>query len=303
MILVVRLVQAPQYTLKTNSWNIYDVIVNPTKFCRSRLENLRYLKLSFMKKQFKKWTFRLVITGLFLFALLVICMLDPIILYANKTVIGNYSIYHNKPLNKNFPDQLQHANSIIRSSELYVPDLKMDICLKDGSNYPKLIAKVMGKDFLSSFYNKIIFTGDLVNYEKNYIQLDGHKWNLTEMMAHAEVHCLEFNKYGLWQSNPIGNHPGWKWEGYPEFIARQNFGGQNLRKDIGTLSSKEGINNDGWMLLPDSTETLISFYKYRLLIQFCMNIKNMSFVQVLKDTAQEETVRQQMMAWYARQHS
>jgi hypothetical protein len=251
-----------------------------------------------MKKQFIKWTFRLIVTGLFLLGLLVIFMLNPIILYANKTVIGNYSIYHNKPLDKKFQDRLDDANFIIRTSELYDPDLKMDICLRDDSKYPKLIVKVMGRDFLSSFYNKIIFTGDEVNYDKNYIQLEGRRWNLTQMIAHAEVHCLEFNKYGLWRSNPIGNHPSWKWEGYPEYIARQNSGDKNLRNDIRTLLHIERTNNDGWIMFPDSTETLISFYKYRLLIQFCLEVKKMSFVQILKDTAQEESVRHQMLAWF-----
>jgi len=121
-----------------------------------------------MKKQFKKWTFRLIVTGVFLFGLLVTFMLNPILLYANKTAIGNYSIYHNKPLDKNFQHRLEQSNSIIRSSELYDPELKMDICLKDGSKYPGLIEMVMGKDLLSSFYNKIIFTGDVVNYDCNY---------------------------------------------------------------------------------------------------------------------------------------
>jgi hypothetical protein len=165
-------------------------------------------------------------------------MLNPLILYANKTVIGKYSIFHNKPLDKCFRVRLEHANAIIKASELYDPELRMDICLKDGSKYPLLIEHVMGKDFLSSFYNKIIFTGDVVNYDGNYIELDGHKWNLTQMIAHAEVHCLEFNKYGLMQSNPIGKHPDWKWEGYPEYIARQNSGEKNLRNDIETLCKK-----------------------------------------------------------------
>lgn len=255
-----------------------------------------------MKKRFKKWTFSLIVAGLFLFGLLVIFMLNPIILYANKTVIGNYSIYHNKPLDKNFQDQIKQANAIIRSSELYDPKLKIDICLKDGSKYPGLIESVLGKDFISSFYNKNIFGGDTMNYEANYIRLGEHRWNLTQMLAHAQVHCLEFNKYGLWQSNPIGKHPNWKWEGYPECIARQNFKDDNLTDNIQTLVDKEQTDNNGWMLLPDNTETLISYYKYRLLIQFCIDIKRMSFVQILKDTVQEETVRKQMMAWYSEQH-
>jgi hypothetical protein len=134
-------------------------------------------------------------------------MLNPILLYANKTVMGNYSIYHNKPLNPNLVFRLEQSISIIKASELYDPKLKMDVCLKDGSKYPGLVEKILGRDVLSSFYNKIVFTGDEVNFDRNYIPFYDHKWNLTEMLAHAQVHCLEFNKYGLWKSNPIGKHP------------------------------------------------------------------------------------------------
>ena len=254
-----------------------------------------------MKKQFKKWIFRLVVIALFLFGLLVTFMLNPIFLYANKTSIGKYSIYHNKPLDKNFQILLKQSDSIIKSSELYDPELTMDICLKDGSKYPRLIEKVLGRDLISSFYNKIIFTADEVNFDSNYIKLDGHKWNLTEMLAHAQVHCLEFKKYGLWKSNPIAKHPRWKWEGYPEYISKQHSEIKNLQDGIKTLLQTEQINNTGWMIFPDGTENMTTFFKYRLLIQYCLEVKKMSFVQLLKDITPEETVRQQMLNWYNHQ--
>ena len=71
-----------------------------------------------MKKQFKKWVFRLTVTGLFLFGLLSTFMLNPILLYANKTIVGNYSIYHNKQLDKIFEQRLEQSNILIKSSEL-----------------------------------------------------------------------------------------------------------------------------------------------------------------------------------------
>ena len=256
-----------------------------------------------MKNQLKKWMFRLIITGLFLFGLLVTFMLSPIFLYANKTIVGNYSIYHNKPLDKNFKEQLKQSNIIIKSSELYDPKLKIDVCLKDGSIYPKLIKAVMGKDFLSSFYNKIILTADSVNYNNNYIQLDGHKWNFTQMLAHAQVHCLEFNKYGLWQSNPVAKHPLWKWEGYPEYIARQNFDQTNLENNIHRILQNSNTINNAWIMFADSTETLTDFDEYRLLIQYCITIKKMTFVELMKDTTQEETIKQQMINWYWKQRT
>jgi len=251
-----------------------------------------------MRKQLKKWTFRLVFTGLFLLGLLVTFMLTPILLYANKSLSGNYTIYHNKSLDKNFLHRLENSISIIKTSELYDPELKMDICLKDGSKYPNLIEKVLGKDVLSTFYNKIVFTGDEANSDKNYISFYGHKWNLEEMLAHVQVHCLEFKKYGLWKSNPIAGHPEWKWEGYPEYIARQKAQIGNLQEGIKMFVKAEKASTDNWMTLPDSTETLVHFFKYRLLIQYCLEVKKMTFVNLLRDTTRQETVRLQMMDWY-----
>jgi len=242
--------------------------------------------------------FRLMVAGFFIFGLLVSFVLTPRLLYANKTTIRNYSIYYSRQLNKTFLQELEQSNILIRSSELYDPNLKIDVCLKDGSSYPDLIKFVLGKDLISSFYNKIILTGDTVNYDDNYIQLEGHKWNLIQMLAHAQVHCLEFNRYGLWHSNPIANHPDWKWEGYPEYIAKQNTDQQNLQNNIEKLLQTEGRTNNGWIKFVDGKETLISFDEYRLLTQYCIEIKGMNFVELMKDTTDESAIRQQMINWY-----
>lgn len=254
-----------------------------------------------MKKQFKKWTFRLSFTLLFLIALLVTFMLNPMLLYANKTEIGNYSIYHNQPLNPELAVKLEQSINIIKASELYDPSLKMDICIKDGSKYPGLIEKVLGRDVLTSFYNKIVFTGDEYQLDKNYIQFYEHKWNLTEMLAHVQIHCLQFNKYGLWKSNPIGKHPEWKWEGYPEYVARKNAHPEDLQSGIRAFLMTKADYDRGWMPLPDSTETLVHYFKYRLLIQYGMEVRKMSFDDLLRDTTSEETMKLQMMNWYNKQ--
>lgn len=226
-------------------------------------------------------------------------MLNPLLLYANKTFIGRNNVYHIAPLDKSFRLRLLQADSIVTSSELYNAQLTVDVCLKDGSAYPGLIEKVLGRDMLASFYNKIIFTGDIVDYGRNYIERDGHKWNLIQMVAHAQVHCLEFKKLGFFKANPLGKHPSWKWEGYPEYIARQPQAA-NLSAGISALLQAERAGGTGWMALADGTETLIVYHGYMLLVQYCMQVKKMSFLQLLADTASEETIRRQMMDWYAR---
>jgi hypothetical protein len=212
-----------------------------------------YLNDLSMKKQFKKWTLPLMATGIFLCGLLVILILKPILMYANITSVGNYVIYHNKPLDKNFQNRLQQSNSIIKSSELYDAELKIDICIKDGSNYPSLITTLLGRVLLTTFYNKVVFMFEEVHYNSNSIKFEGHKLNLTELLAHVQVQRLEFKKYGLWKSNPIAKHPKWKWAGYPQFFARQNSGVKNLQENIKTLLQTQRVTNSAWLTLSDST--------------------------------------------------
>ena len=88
---------------------------------------------SLMKRSIKRWLLRILTTGVFLAGSLIIIILNPSLLYANKTKLGNYTIYHNQPLDGNFRMVLDNATTILKSSELYDPALKMDICLNDGS--------------------------------------------------------------------------------------------------------------------------------------------------------------------------
>lgn len=108
----------------------------------------------------------------------------------------------------------------------------------------------------------------------------------------------QFNKRGFWKSNPVANIPSWKWEGYPEYVARQNPDQKDLVKNIDRLILTEHKDNNGWIQFADSTGVVIPYYKNWLLVQYCMNIKKMTYDQIIEDSEQEETVRQQMMTWY-----
>ncbi len=250
-----------------------------------------------MKPQLKKWTFNLTVTGLFIVALLVGIVLNPSLVYANKTTYDNFAIFHNKAIDSALLVQLDEANKLLEKSELYNPKLKLDICLNDGSIYPFIIRKIVGDNFATGFYDKVVLQGN-PDYKNNYIEIRGYKWNLAQLLAHEATHCLQYDKMGLWKSNPIAQYPTWKWEGYPEYVARQNPDQKDLAKNIERLINTEQINNNGWIYFADSTGTVITYYKYWLLIKYEMDIKKMTYIQILKDTAQEETVRKEMMNWY-----
>ena len=251
-----------------------------------------------MKRQIKKWVFRFTVTGLLITGLLVIIILNPLLTYAYKTTHNNYTIYHNKPLNSTLAIKLDQATDLLKTSEFYNPKLKLDICLNDGSKYPKLMKTIRGQAFAWGFYDKVVLQGT-ANFKSNYVELNGYKWNLTQLLAHEMAHCLQFDKLGLWKSKPFADIPNWKWEGYAEYVSRQNIHQKDLAKNIPRLIATD--KNNWEVTFSDNTIAPREYYESWTLVQYCMDIKKMTYKQILADTTNEQTIKQEMMSWFGRQ--
>lgn len=248
-----------------------------------------------MKKKIKKWVIRLTAFFLLVTTLLLIIILNPILTYANKTTHNNFTIYSKYPVKESLKSCLDNATTLIQKSELYNPYLKLDVCLNDGSIYPAVIEKIQDKAFARGFYNKVVLYGKL-NEEENTIELNGYKWNLTELLVHEITHCLQYEKFGFWQSNPIGNKPIWKWEGYAEYIARRNY--SDLKQNL------ERLNDDkNWAIeLPDKTICPTDYYNHWLLVQYYIDIKRMTFLEIINSKISEAEAKAEMMKWYVAHH-
>lgn len=250
-----------------------------------------------MKRQIKKWTIRLTATALLIAGLLLIIILNPILTYAKKTTHNNYTVFQNKTLDPTLLNKLDQATELLKASEFYNPKLHLEICLNDGSIYPKLIQTLRGQAFAWGFYDKVVMQGT-ANFKDNYVELNGYKWNLTQLLAHEMTHCLQFNKLGLWKSKPFASIPNWKWEGYAEYVSRQNTDQKDLSKNIERLIA---TNEKDWGIkFADSTIAPREYYDNWTLIQYCMAIKKITYKQILADTTSEQIVRQEMMSWFSR---
>ena len=243
---------------------------------------------------------RFTATGLLLMGLLILILLNPILSYGKKISYTNYTVFTGSEVGREFTARLDRVTGLLKTSELYDKNFKIDICLNDGSVYPGLMEKLRGQAFGWGFLNKVVIAGT-VGKQSDAAELNGYKWNLTQLLAHEMVHCLEFYKLGFWHSNPVANFPEWKWEGYPEYIARQNPDQKYLYRNIKRLKTAEAAPNNGWISFDDSTGTVISYYKYWLLVKYCMDIKKVSFKGLLSDTSSQQTVAHEMMYWYAHQ--
>ncbi len=249
-----------------------------------------------------KWTFRFAMTGLILLGFLIGIVLHPSLVYANKTQFGSSTVYHNKPLDKNLKFKIDSSLQILKRSEFYDPSIKFDICMNDGSFYPSLLELFLGKAFALGFTsNKVAICGEL-NCKENYVEVHGRRWNFLQLLAHEETHCLVFNKLGFWKSNPVANNPIWKWEGYPEYISRIDSSQIDLVKNIDQLNEAIKSNQDTWAInFDDNTVSSREYFNYRLLVQYCLEVKKMSFESLLKDTTSEQSIKNDMMDWYNKQ--
>lgn len=214
--------------------------------------------------------------------------------------LENYTVYHHKPIDGYLLKRLEEANRLLIKSELYDPTFRLDLCLNDGSSYSSIVEMTHGQSFGVGFANKVSLQGT-ADYRENTVELNGYKWNLTQLLVHESIHCLQFHALGLLKSNPIGNIPRWKNEGYPEYIARQGSDQLDLAQNIERLLHAEKEDINGWDIkFKDNTSVSRQYYRYWLLAQYCMDIKNMSYAQILSDNTDEDAIQKDMTAWYKR---
>src|SRR4030095_12716714 len=108
------------------------------------------------------------------------------------------------------------------------------------------------------------------------------------------------HKYGILTFNPF-NHPEmWKLEGYPEYIARQKFTetAVSLKKEIKRFIELKHKQTDIWISVEDrGCEVPEYYYKGRLMTEYLINVKDLTYDQVLEDKRSEEEIYAEMIAW------
>ncbi len=255
-----------------------------------------------MKKKIKKWTLGLTAAGLLIATLAIVLAVNPSLCYARHTPHGNFEIYHDQALQPGLLTALDDAATLLKTSEFYNPDLHLKICLDDNSLYPECMAKVRGEAFGWGFYNIVALRG-LPHYAENKMEVNGRNWNLTQLLAHEAVHCLQYDALGLWYSPPIADIPIWKSEGYPEYIARRGHDQIDLRKNIDHLVQTLATDHQDWIDFADGSGAVMPYYKAWLLVQYCMDIKHLSYRQVLAEDIKEADMQRELMVWYLAQRS
>jgi hypothetical protein len=257
-----------------------------------------------MKKIFKR-IFKIILLT-FLASILTIAtiILFPQRLFANKMNYKEFTVYSNDKIDDNIKIVLDHAINLVQKSELYDSMYKYNIILCYNSFYNKIDDKLLGTGRTARATLNNVIIKVKIDPKNNLAFTTFHKaceFNLTELLAHEMTHCLQANKYGIIKFNPFKHPELWKLEGYPEYISRKtelSSKDYSLTSEIERYVSLENKATDIWILAKEGgCEVPNYYYKGRLMMEYLMDIKHLSYDQILKDSVSERTIFNEMIKW------
>jgi len=213
-------------------------------------------------------------------------------------------VYSNHNVDDNIKTILDEALLLVERSELYDSTYEYNIILCNNSFYNKIDDKVFGIGPTARARTRNVIIKVRIDAKNNLAFPTFHKAcerNLTEVIAHEMTHCLQAHKYGILKFNPFKHPEFWKLEGYPEYISKQKkllSNEYSLTTDISRYLTNKSKATDIWISSEEGgCEEPDYYYRGKLMMEYLIDIKHLSYDQILKDTASENTIYQEMIKW------
>lgn len=253
-----------------------------------------------MKKIIKKIITSLVLILLVLISGLITVTFSPQQLFASKIDHEKFTIYSDAGFDEaNLKVRLDDAYELIKFSELHDSNYHFDILLAHGHFFND-IESLQGKGPIARATAGYITIKVPIMPKENYAQGNVDKVNLTWLIAHEMIHVLQANKYGLLNFSPIKHPPMWKLEGYPEYIGRRNqlkSSDYNLEAEVKRYLKLRSKSSDIFIEVTKDHFMPFYYYKGRLMVEYLIDVKGMSYDQILKDETSEEEIFDELVNW------
>ena len=235
---------------------------------------------------------------------IVIIILFPQPLFANKMSYKKFTVYSNHTIDSSINTVLENAINLVEKSELYDSNYGYNIILCNNSFYNKIDDKLFGVGRTARATLNNVIVKVRIDPENNLAFPTFHKAcqeNLAEVIAHEMIHCLQANRYGILKFNPFSHPDFWKLEGYPEYISKQkeiSGSDYSLAGYIDRYVDLKGKAADMWISSEEGgCEVPDYYYKGKLMMEYLIDIRHLSYDQVLRDTASENRIYQEMIRW------
>lgn len=235
----------------------------------------------------------------------IVLLINPSLSYAHETQIDQLTVFHNNELEQEVELILKNALEIIETSEIYDHTLNIQLCLNDDKMYPNLHPIPGGAAY--SFLNKTVIYASKPNFEQNTSDFrweinnnELRKFNLTTLLAHEFVHNLQHNfnpKYYILNSFGTLN---WKFEGHADYIAREYKNDGRLKDKIEFYLMEETKEHVGIPVfkLTDGTIQNLSYFKFALVIQYLIEVKNLTYQEICNLESNIERPYSEMIDWF-----
>ena len=255
-----------------------------------------------MKKTIKRTIVGTLVFATMATAGLVALIFYPQSLFANKFDYNQFTVYYNKDYKidkEAFQPILDGAYRLVEKSELHNPDFKYKVFLAHNNIFNKIESLQGGEVLARATAWNIVFKTD-IDIKNNRIHSGGNSIDLTAILAHEMVHILQAGKYGLLNFGLLKHPPMWKFEGYPEYVARRaylNSETYDLRKEIQRFISADiPTKQESFEAVPGHFMPTY-YFKGRIMVEYLMDQKGMSYDEILKDQRAEEAVFKEMVDW------
>lgn len=256
-----------------------------------------------MNKKFKRIFKRTLLTLLIIISAFATIILFPQLLFANKMKYKKFKVCSNNKISYDIKIVLDNAMNLVQRSELYDSSYKYNIILCHNSFYNK-IDDILGIGPAARARLNNVIVKVRVDPKSNLAFPAFRKAcevNLTYLLAHEMIHCLQAKKYGIMKFNPFRHPEFWKLEGYPEYISRKTgLSGKDysLTKEIERYVNLENKATHIWISAEEGgCEFPDYYYKGRLMMEYLMDIRHLSYDQILKDSVSESTIYKEMIKW------
>jgi len=234
---------------------------------------------------------------------IVAVLLFPQKLFAYKMTYKEFTVCSNSKVDSSINFVLDNAMGLVKRSELYDSFYHYNIILCHNTFYNK-IDNLLGSGATARprLHNVIIKVRiDPQNNKAFPTFPDSCEVNLTILITHEMIHCLQANKYGTRKINPFNHPPFWKLEGYSEYVSKQtklSGSDYNFQKEIDRYINYKNRSTDGWILSgEDGCRHPDYYFKGRLMVEYLMNVRHLSYDQIFRDTISENVIYNDMIKW------
>lgn len=272
--------------------------------------------------------------GLFALVVMFVGLLAfPGFMFAHQLEYRNLTVYSDEDLRAGIEPVLARVDAQIAASELNDTALGHDIYFGHANRpfralqraHLELVHQLTGIDRRSAInYNASwpphvshVVILDVPDAIHDAVLRDAWpgRINMTHVLTHEVGHTLVFNKVGL---GGMATLPFWKAEGYPEYIASHTLRtvpGYSLRSsvtrvltaDLAWLRDEHGnlksprYNHNGGSYLKDENGDFwhTSYYLARVLVEYSLDVKEMSFEQLADPGVRDTEVMRELLADYA----